>query len=90
MHINIAIIFTGLFQNAIAQSGSAIDQWGWESPEAARRRALSLTRLLSSPANDSTEIAEFLYSLSSRDITIAGIQLMSSVRNTIKFRVLKT
>jgi carboxylesterase type B len=51
---------TGLFHRAIAQSGSALNPWGYEDPQTARRKAFRFAETLGCTTTDSYEMLEFL------------------------------
>ncbi|PSN30851.1 hypothetical protein C0J52_16132 [Blattella germanica] len=60
----------GLFHKAIAQSGSALNYWGYEEPDIARTKTEKFCEFLGNASTDSNEMAEFLRSLSIEEILL--------------------
>ena len=61
-------MITGLFQGAIAESGSALGSTVYESPAKARERTIRLCNALDLDSDNSTEILEYLQTMISDDI----------------------
>jgi hypothetical protein len=60
---------TGLFHQAIAQSGSAFCPWAAEDPAIARSKAFRLGEAMGCKTSDSKELVEFLMKVPAQQLT---------------------
>ncbi|PSN30849.1 hypothetical protein C0J52_16130 [Blattella germanica] len=74
-HLVLSPLTAGLFHRAIAQSGSALDSWGYEAPEIVHPKASRLCEVLGNATTNSNEIAEFLLSFSAQEIVEAAYNI---------------
>ncbi|PSN34294.1 Esterase FE4 [Blattella germanica] len=77
----ISPLAAGLFHKAIAESGSALNQWAHEEPEVVHNKAADLCVILGNTTNNSIEIADFLRSLNFVDIVEAQLIATSTYQD---------
>ncbi|KAJ9585421.1 hypothetical protein L9F63_002783 [Diploptera punctata] len=79
----------GLFQGAIAESGSALGSTVYETPAKARQRTIRLCQALDLDSDNSTEILEYLQTMFTEDIiqTVTySLTAEQSIRESVHFR----
>ena len=69
--------FIGLFHRAIAESGSALNPWAFESTNSARARALRYAKALGANTEDSNELLQFFRNFTFQEL-LDGVAMTST------------